>query len=163
MSEHLRKHMHDGLQQKMRMEKKISAYEEQKIKSRERAIDQNILQGKMIGAGASSERVNEIIMRKEKDTALFGETSIIVDEEKVKHDLLTRELNAHGQELSEIEITTGGFYQHEVGIFEDSKYDEATGIVSFGKKGGHVQMLTPVIRTQWKDASQLTIRKIVEG
>jgi hypothetical protein len=159
MHQHLRQYAEDGIQQKVRLTNTAISYDKQVEKSRERVIDQTTLENKMRSEGISSERIDLVVERKMRDQEILDRVSQTLNDTLVEVDGLTKRMNAHVEELSEIEIVSGGFVTHPIGVDKGAVLDPETMTVKF-ETDGHVEIPIGVRLNRWKDSSQLTIKKI---
>lgn len=159
MQKHLRKYVEDGIQQKVRLSNMVLAYKAQEVKSRERTIDETTLLGQVQGKGIPQEKINLIEERRDRDLEILSRVQKVLGEAQSEMEGVTLRMNAHLEELSDIEIATGGFVAHSIGVDEKAKLDKGTMIISFENEG-HVEIPIGVRLNKWKDSSQLTINKI---
>ena len=159
MQSHLRKYVEDGIQQKVRLSNLVLDYQVQENKSRERVIDQNSLIGKMTAENIAEEKVELVKERRDRDQDILARVKEVLGQAEEEADGLTLRMNAHMEELSEIEINAGGFVAHPIGVDQGAKIDKETKIVKFDTNG-HVEMPVGVRLNKWKDSSQMTIKKI---
>lgn len=159
MQKHLRKYVEDGIQQKVRLSNMVLAYQAQEEKSRERTIDETTLLEQSQSKGVSAEKVKMIEERRDRDLAILQRVQKVLGEAKNEMEGVTLRMNAHLEELSDIEIAIGGFVTHSIGADKNVTIDKETKIISF-ENGGHVEIPIGVRLNKWKDSSQLTINKI---
>jgi hypothetical protein len=159
MQEHLRTYVDNGIQQKVRLSNLILDYKDQENKSKERVVDQFELRNKMVTQGTPQNKIDLIDERSNIDSKIHERVQKILEQTKTDMDGLTLRMNAHLEELTAIEILSGGFIAHSVGIDEHTTFDEDNKIISF-KPGGHVEIAIAARLNKWKDSSQLTIKKI---
>lgn len=165
---HLRTYLQDAQQQKMRQEKKVKKMEQQITISYERSIDQQSLQNQLEyeaglpGSTVAQAKIDEVIDRKNRDIANRDFYSNVIDKERALLVKQIHQIDAHGSELSEAEIRTGGFFELVVSIYDAGSYDrkDKTKIILTNKEEVHLQMSTPLNRDTWKDSCQFTIRKV---
>lgn len=159
MHGHLRKYVEDGIQTKVRLNNMILDYKDQEYKTKERIIDQNQLQLKFEAEGIDPEKVQLVAERKVRDEEILARVKRILTESQANMEGLTFRMNAHLEELTEIEILTGGFVTHAVGVDKNVTLDKENMILSF-KTEGHVEIPIAARMNNWKDSSQLIIKKI---
>lgn len=159
MQKHLRKYVEDGIQQKVRLSNMVLAYEAQEEKSRERTIDETTLLGQAQGKGIAEEKIKMIEERRDRDFTILKNVQEILENAKSEMEGVTLRMNAHLEELSDIEIAIGGFVTHSIGVDKKATLDKDTKIVSF-QNGGHIEIPIGVRLNKWKDSSQLTINKV---
>lgn len=168
MLEHLRTYLEDAQQQKMRQEKKVDKLKEQITYSYERAIDQQSLQTQMEylqslpGSTVAQSKIDEIVYRKDRDLANQQFYNNIIGDEEALLVKKIHQIDAHGSELSEAEIQTGGFFELVVSIYNAGSYDrkDTSKLILTNKEAVHLQMSTPLMRDRWKDTCEFTIRKV---
>jgi hypothetical protein len=159
MHGHLRKYVEDGIKQKVRLNNLIDDYVNQEVKTRERIIDQTSLQRKMEGEGLAEEKINLVIERKKRDQDILQRVQSTLGRSREDMAGLTLRMNAHLEELTEIEVLIGGFVTHAIGTDKNVTLDKENMILKF-KPEGHVEVPIAARMNKWKDSSQLTIKKI---
>jgi hypothetical protein len=159
MQGHLRKYVEDGIQQKVRLNNMMIDYKDQEYKSRERIIDESSLEEKLEAEGIDPSKINLVIERKQLDEQVLSRVQTILEESQEKMDGLTLRMNAHLEELTEMEILAGGFVTHAVGVDINATLDKDTMVISF-KPDGHVEIPIAARMNKWKDSSQMIIKKI---
>lgn len=159
MQKHLRKYVEDGIQQKVRLSNMIKGYKNQEVKSKERVIDETDLKRKIIAQGLPMDKVNLVEQRKEMDTQVLARVQKVLEDAQSEMQGLTLRMNAHLEELTEIEILAGGFVTHAIGVDAGVELDKDAMIVKF-KPGGHIEVPIAARMNKWKDSSQLVIKKI---
>lgn len=159
MQKHLRKYVEDGIQQKVRLNNMILDYKDQEYKSRERVIDETELENKMRAQGISQDKVNLVVERRTRDEKILEITQRTLAESKENMQGLTLRMNAHLEELTDIEVQAGGFLTHAIGVDTGAELDKDSMIIKF-KPDGHVEIPIAARMNKWKDSSQLTIKKI---
>lgn len=168
MLDFLRTYLQDAQQQKMRQEKKVVAIKEQITYSYERSIDQQALENQMKylqsipGSTVAQSKIDEVIDRKEADLSNQKFYNDIISKEEDRLVKLIHQIDAHGSELSEAEIQTGGFFELVVSIYDAGSYDrkDKSKLILTNKEDVHLQMSTPLMRDRWKDTCEFTIRKV---
>jgi hypothetical protein len=161
MQKHLRKYVEDGMQQKMRLNKMTEAYNEQEYKTTERIIDERSLRAKLLNEGIDPLKIDDVTDRIVRDEEILDviKGTMSQTEEDIKG--LTYRMNAHLEELTEIEILSGGFVTHTIGVGENVAIDKENMIVRFQPEG-HIEIPIAARMNKWKDSSQLTIKKIIK-
>lgn len=156
---HLRKYVEDGIQQKVRLNNLITDYADQEYKTRERVIDQTTLETSMTTDGIDPSKIALVTERKKRDQDILARIQKTITQSKVDLEGITFRMNAHLEELTDIEMATGGFVTHAVGADENVTLDKENMIIKF-VNGGHVEIPIAARLIKWKDSSQLTINKI---
>lgn len=159
MHSHLRKYVEDGIQQKVRLNSLIVDYKDQEYKSRERIIDQTQLEQSLKEQGIDPAKISLVTERKERDQEILDRVQRNINESEVNMQGLTIRMNAHLEELTDIEIATGGFVTHAVGVDQKASFDKENKVIKFEPEG-HVEIPIAARMNKWKDSSQLTIKKI---
>lgn len=159
MQNHLRKYVEDGIQQKVRLNNLILGYKNQEFKTRERIIDEKELENKVIAQGISQQKIDLITERRLKDEQIFANVQEIIGQSQEEMEGITLRMNAHLEELTEIEIVAGGFMTHAIGVDKGVTFDRNTMSIKFEPEG-HVEIPIAARLNKWKDSSQLTINKI---
>jgi len=159
MHQHLRKYVEDGVQQKIRLHNLIEDYKSQEHKTKERIIDEKTLEAKLKQTGVSQEKINLVIERCKRDESILEKVKKFIDDTQKDMDGLTLRLNAHLEELAEIEIQSGGFIAHAIGVDSGAQLDKEKMIVKM-KPQSRIEIPIAARLNKWKDNSQLTIKKI---
>ncbi|MBS9805877.1 hypothetical protein P4J09_11910 [Bacillus cereus] len=162
MNNHLRRYVQDGIQKKIRLNRLIKSYQVQFSKTKEDVIDQSDLQRKMEYNGIPEMKIKQITSRLNKDQEIEKQTIKILRDLNSDMDDLTIEINAHLEELSAIEIESGGFVTHAIGIDKDTTLDKENMILKL-KKNSHAEIPIGVRLDSWKDSSQFTISREKKG
>lgn len=156
---HLRTYVEDGIQQKVRLSNLTKSYKDQEFKSNERIIDQVDLVSKMITQKVPQIKVDLVKERRDIDVQNLERVKNVLEKTKLEMEGLTLRMNAHLEELTELEILAGGFIAHSIGVGKNVKFDKDNRILSF-TPGGYVEIPIAARLSKWKDSSQMTIRKI---
>lgn len=159
MQTHLRTYVNDAIQQKVHLANLLTAYNSQLTKTKERVIDEKELEKSFINQGIDPTKTQWITERRQMDEENFVRVTKIVQDVKQDMKEMTLRLNTHLEELSGIELASGGFVAHAIGVDKLTAYDEKTSTITF-EAGGHVEIPIAVRLNQWKDSSQLVIKKI---
>lgn len=157
MQAHLREYVADAIQQKVRLANKITSYRKQESKSRERTIDETTLLNGSTNLPADKKALIE--ERRDMDSAAFNRVQRILSELSEEIEGVSLRMNVHLEELSAIEIATGGFVTHSIGVDKNATLDSDSMIVTFEPQG-HAEIAIGVRLAEWKDNSQVTIRPI---
>lgn len=159
MHNHLREYVENGIQQKVRLNNKIIAYQAQETKTKERIIDQTSLQKELESEGAVESKIEWIVDRTKMDEEAIQRVRSVLENSNIELEDLTFRMKAHLEEMSEIEILSGGFVTHPIGLDKNVIFDSDQSTIKF-EAGGHIEIPIAVKLNQWKDSSQLTIKKI---
>ncbi len=159
LKNHLRTYVEDSIQQKVRLGNLINDYKKQENKTRERVIDQEELIARLKLQNISQEKIERIIKRKEHDEDILKEVKEAIDFYSKEIQDITFTMNAHLEELSEMEIESGGFVAHSVGVDLGAEFDKESKVIMF-KENGRVEIPIAAKLKNWKDSSQLTIHRI---
>lgn len=162
MNTHLRRYVQEGIQKKIRLNSLIKSYQAQLSKTKEDVIDQSDLQRKMEYNGINESKIKHITSRLNKDQEIDKQTTKILKDLNLEIDDLTVEMNAHLEELSSIEIESGGFVTHAIGVDKDATLDKENMILKL-KKNSHAEIPIGVRLDSWKDSSQFTISREQKG
>ncbi|EOO44511.1 hypothetical protein [Bacillus cereus] len=162
MNNHLRRYVQEGIQKKLRLNSLIGAYKTQLAKTKEDVIDQSDLQRKMEYNGIAESKIKQITLRLNKDQEIEKQATKILNELNTDMDSLTIEMNPHLEELSAIEIESGGFVTHAIGVDKDTVLDKENMILKL-KKNSHAEIPIGVRLDSWKDSSQFTISREQKG
>lgn len=168
MLEHLRTYLENAQQQKMRQEKKVDAIKGQITFSYERSIDQKSLEDQLKylqglpGSTIAQSKIDGVVARKERDLYNQNFYNNIIGKEVDTLTNIIHQIDNHGSELSEAELSTGGFFELVVSIYDAGAYDrkDKDKIILTNKEEVHLQMSTPLMRDKWKDTCEFTIRKV---
>ena len=131
-----------------------------KKKTRERIIDETNLERDYKLRGLSQDRIDLVSERLRIDTQILKRVQGSIASLKDSRQGLTLRLNSHLEELSEIEITTGGFVAHTIGLDKKATFSEESKSIKF-EPTGNVEIAIANRLNKWKDSSQLTIKKII--
>lgn len=159
---HLREYIDNGIQQKARLSNTLRAYQEQKEKTRERIIDQTQLKLTMQGKGIDPSKIALVEERKKMDEEVYQKVEKLLEDVQENLEGLVFRLNAHLEELTDIEIATGGFITHSIGISSGAQLDKDTMAVSFDSDG-HIEVPIAIRLNKWRDSSQMSVEKIKRG
>ncbi|HHT7153250.1 hypothetical protein [Bacillus thuringiensis] len=162
MNNHLRRYVQEGIQKKLRLNSLIGMYKAQLAKTKEDVIDQSDLQRKMEYNGIAESKIKQITLRLNKDQEIEKQATKILNELNADMDNLTVEMNPHLEELSSIEIESGGFVTHAIGVDKDTVLDKENMILKL-KKNSHAEIPIGVRLDSWKDSSQFTISREQKG
>lgn len=156
---HLRKYAEDSIQQKIRLQNLITDYQAQSKKSQDRIIDEKAIIAKVTEQGISQNRIDLMTDRQNRDETIFAYANEFIRQCKEDMAGLTMRLTTHMEELTEIELTTGGFITHAIGVDTNAVLDKDTMIVNM-QPDGHIEIPIGARLNKWKDSSQLVVKKI---
>lgn len=158
MHQHLREYVEEGIQQKIRLDKLITEYKDQEKKTRERIVDGTQLQAKFQGEGIDPVKIGHVKERTDRDIKILTLVQDSLKDSQESVSGMAVRLNTHLEELSTIELQTGGFVTHAIGVGANASLDKANMSVNL-KSPGHAEIPVAVRLNKWKDSSQLTIRR----
>lgn len=167
----LQAHLENAQMQKMRLEKAIVKKENQLKISYERSIDEGALVKKLesaILAGSNGVTVSDVQIAKDrltKDKKNHEHYQKEVDKDRTAIRALIGEIDTHGSELSDQQISISGFFKPVPVIYNGGEYDkkDEDKIVLSSSKENYVEYATPLRKTRWNETFLATIRKGEDG
>jgi len=167
----LQAHLESAQVQKMRLEKAIVKKDEQLTISYERSIDQGALVKKLesaILAGSIGVTVADVAAAKDrlvKDKKNHEHYQKEVNKDRNTIRALISEIDTHGSELSDQQISVSGFFKPVPVIYNGGEYDkkDENKIILSSSKENYVEYAKPLRKDRWNETFLLTVRKGEDG
>lgn len=157
MQKHLRTYVEDAMTTKFRLDRTIEGFKEMDKKTQEAIIDEGDLYTLLTGRMPQNiEQIQTVADRKQKNEQLRADYQRYIQEEQSNVEKLSSSIQHHLVELTDIEITEGGFIAHTIVHDHDIEFDETTKILSLDKKA-HAEYAIATNLNQWRDSSQLKV------
>jgi hypothetical protein len=163
---YLRRLIAGEIQQQVRLEDTMSAYQAQLTRIMNDIVDEaELIRNLEIEAAIfpevpadKAEQIRVAKQRMDRHLGLKNDYTRIINELKQRNAEMFGDLQAHTIELAALEFDAGGFIAHVFGLRNDVRFDEATKVVTMLPKGS-VAVPIAVDLQSWKDSSQMAISK----